>query len=74
VDSNQLVDSAANPDTISIVRKASRMKIKEDVMVLVITAKIARRPIIVNRKGVKSMSEIQVNIEKERIKRKERKE
>lgn len=58
VDSNQLVDSNVSPDTISIANNASRRKINEDVIVLVITANIVKKRTTVNIIGVNSKQRI----------------
>lgn len=59
---NRLADSMVKPDTISIAKNASLIKIKDDVMVLVIIAKITRNPIANIRKGVSRITIIQVNM------------
>lgn len=53
VDSSQFVDSIVRPDIISIANNASRRKIKEDVRVLVIKARIAKAATISRINGVR---------------------
>lgn len=57
-DNNQLVDSMVKPDTISIANNASRRKINEDVIVLVITAKHVKNTITNRIKGVSNIHPI----------------
>ncbi|CEI87157.1 hypothetical protein RMCBS344292_01577 [Rhizopus microsporus] len=61
-DSSQLVDSIVRPDIISTVKNARRMNMNEDVIVLVMTANIVRKLIIITRKGVNRMAVIQLSI------------
>lgn len=62
LESIQLVDSNVKPDTISIVSNASRRKMKEDVMVLVMTAKTDKKATIANINGVNNKQPIVENI------------
>ncbi|GAA5811704.1 hypothetical protein MFLAVUS_005145 [Mucor flavus] len=60
--SNQLVDSNVKPDIISRVSNASRRKIKDDVIVLVITAKMAKKTTTSNINGVNNKQLMVENI------------
>ncbi|KAG2230584.1 hypothetical protein INT48_006889, partial [Thamnidium elegans] len=66
---NQLVDSNVKPDIISRVSNASRRKIKDDVIVLVITAKIVKKTTTSSITGVNNKQPIVENIKGCAIKR-----